>query len=292
MPTVKQKIILEDILAHASLLNTQHDEYVAQFVTRANEELYVLLAEMMAVCEEIWDSGCEEYILKSMRKKLKEDWNIKTQKNTGTTSVVVRYITHGSRQVVHNYASVLNTAKLEGITADGLVQYIKDKGSIDAIRKKLKNAEEKKIVEVREKQVRKSLADLLQATKNLGKVSFNNGAKKLEAYCCDVQFSLLLSVSDGNGERIVASIYPSSTILQECLALYKVSCKAAALDDGTGNFEAFCKEFGLNMDVVHRWMRDNQIADRNEANEILRAIYSDGVERLAANDGLAVTLQA
>jgi hypothetical protein len=62
MPTVKQKIILEDILAHASLLNTQHDEYVAQFVTRANEELYALLAEMMAVCEEIWNSGCEDYI--------------------------------------------------------------------------------------------------------------------------------------------------------------------------------------------------------------------------------------
>ena len=27
MPSVKQKIILEDILAHASLLNTQHDEW-------------------------------------------------------------------------------------------------------------------------------------------------------------------------------------------------------------------------------------------------------------------------
>ena len=193
---------------------------------------------------------------------------------------------------MHNYASVLNVAKQEGITADGLVQFIKDKGSIDATRKKLINAKEKKIVEVREKQVRKSLADLLQYTKNLGTVSLNNGVKKLEAYCCDVQFSITLSVSDNTGERVVASIYPSSTILQECLALYKVSCKAAALDDGTGKFEAFCKEFGLNMDVVHRWMRDNQIADRNEANTILGAIYSEGEERLAVNDGMVATLQA
>lgn len=194
MATAKQKALLEDIFAQANKLNAEHETYVAQFVTRANDELYKLLADMMQVCEHIWDSNCEDYLHKCMRKELKEKWNIKTQKNTSTTALVVRYITRGNRQIVYNYAKVIDTAKAAGETSASLEQYIKNKGSIDAVRKKVVDVEHKKQIEEKAKAIEGRIIDFLRTKKNIGSIHLNNGEKSYRAGCCDVEFSVTLSM--------------------------------------------------------------------------------------------------
>ena len=68
MASTKQKALLADVIKQADALCTRHDLYVEQFVTRANDELYAMLSDMMSVREDIVASGCEEFLVKSLRK--------------------------------------------------------------------------------------------------------------------------------------------------------------------------------------------------------------------------------
>ncbi len=278
MATAKQKALMGNILSQANKINAEHDVYVAQFVTRANEELYALLANMMRVCEEIWVSDCEEYLHKQIRKEMKDKWGIKTQKNTSTTSLVIRYVTRGNRQLVHNYAKVINAAREDGVNSDNLVQYIKLKGSIDAVRKKVVDIEQKKLEENKTNAQNGRVAALLSRSKNIGKIELNNGQKAYKAGCSDIEFSVTLSTWVDGEERAVASIYPSYAIIKFCLELYRLTCEIAALDDGTNKFYAACKEHGLNMDIIHRWMKDNCIEGQADALEMARYFNNDDYE--------------
>jgi hypothetical protein len=294
MASVKNKAVLADVIAEADALCARHDQYVEQFVTRANDELYAMLSDMMRVQEHIVASDCEEYIIKSLRRTLRERWDIKTQKNTSVTALVVRYITRGNRQLVHNYARTIDTAIAAGITSATLVDYIKQQGSIDALRKKTVDKARQQQQTQRAQIMQQNLARYLIDNKRVGKIEFANGTSKLAAGAADCKFSVNLSTFIDGEERVVASIYPCSFIVDYCLGLYKLACEAAAMDDGSGKFYEFCKANSLNMDVVHRWMRDNNIASRGDAENLVRAIYGQEPEQApasetAANEAYALT---
>ncbi len=287
MASTKQKTILADVIAQADVLSTRHDLYVEQFVTRANDELYAMLSDMMRVREQIVASDCEEYLVKSLRRTLRERWNIKTQKNTSITALVVRFITRGNRQLAHNYARTIDTAIAAGVTSAKLVDYIKQQGSIDALRKKTVDKARQQQQTQRAQIMQQNLARYLTDNKRVGKIEFANGTSKLAAGAADCKFSVNLSTFVDGEERIVASIYPSSIILDYCLNLYKLSCEAAAMDDGSGKFDEFCRKYSLNMDIVHRWMRDNNIASPADAENLARAIYGHVSEQAAASETAA-----
>ena len=289
MATVKQKAVLSAVVTQATLVSERHDVYVEQFVTRANEELYVMLADMMRVCEDIWASNCEEYIVKNLRNILRDKWDIKTQKNTSTTALVVRYITRGTRQLVHNYAKVIDNAKEAGITSTGLAEHIKSKGGIDAVRKKVVDAEQNRKVAEQAKDIMKNIDKHLTYNKRIGSLNLSNKSNGVTASCYDVMFNICLTTFVDGEERVVATIYPSSTIVDNCMGLYKLACEAAAMDDGTGKFANFCKEHGLNMDVIHRWMRDNNMEKRIDAENELRHIYGIAEPQEAANEVYEMT---
>jgi hypothetical protein len=289
MATAKQKAVLSAVVSQATLVSQRHDVYVEQFVTRANEELYVMLADMMQVCEDIWASNCEEYLVKNIRKELRDKWDIKTQKNTSTTALVVRYITRGTRQLVHNYAKVIDNAKEAGVNATQLAEYIKSRGGIDEARKKMVSAETKRELSLRAKTIQANTTKHLTNNKRIGSLNLSNKSNGITAGCYDVRFTVSLSTYVDGEERVVATIYPSSTIVEDCLSLYKLSCEAAAMDDGTGKFANFCKEYGLNMDVIHRWMRDNNMEKRIDAENELRQIYGIAAAQEAANEVYELT---
>jgi hypothetical protein len=287
MASTKQKAVLADVLSQVDTLSTRHDLYVEQFVTRANNELYAMLSDMMRVREDIAASGCEEYLVKSLRKSLRERWDIKTQKNTSVTALVVRFITRGNRQLVHNYAGVIDRAAAEGITSEKLVDYIRQQGSIDALRKKTADNEKRKQQTQQARIMQKNLTRYLTTNKRIGKIEFDNASGGIHAGAVDCKFSVNLSTFIDGQERVVASIYPCSFVVDYCLGLYKLACEAAAMDDGSGKFYEFCKANSLNMDVVHRWMRDNNIASPADAENLVRAIYGQVSEQAAASETAA-----
>lgn len=213
MASTKQKAVLADVLAQVDTLNTRHDLYVEQFVTRANDELYAMLADIMRVREDIAASGCEEYLVKSLRKSLRERWDIKTQKNTSVTALVVRYITRGNRQLVHNDAGVIDRATAAGVTSDKLVDYIRQQGSIDAIRKKTADTEQRKQQSQHAKLMQSGLAGYLVANKRIGTIGYTAGSRKISALAADCEFNVSLSTYIDGKEQVVASIYPCAFIV-------------------------------------------------------------------------------
>lgn len=294
MASTKQKALLADVITQADVLSTRHDQYVEQFVSRANDELYAMLSDMMRVREHIVASDCEEYLVKSLRRTLRERWDIKTQKNTSVTALVVRYITRGNRQLVHNYARTIDTAIAAGVTSATLVDYIKQQGSIDALRKKTVDKARRQQQTQQARTMQQNLARYLTNNKRVGAVEFDNASGGIFAGAVDCKFSVNLSTFIDGEERVVASIYPCSFIVDYCLNLYKLACEAAATDDGSGKFYQFCKANSLNMDLVHRWMRDNNIASRADAKNLVRAIYGHEPEQTpaietAANEAYALT---
>ena len=90
--------ITQAIITHADLLAERHASYVSEFVTRANSELYAILAEILTLHEQVEASKQRDKLIKKMRTRLKDQHKIKTQANTTTTALVTKYVTRASRK--------------------------------------------------------------------------------------------------------------------------------------------------------------------------------------------------
>ena len=142
---------------------------------------------------------------------------------------------------------------------------------------------------VQARNMQENLAGYLVANKRIGTIDFAHASGGILAGAVDCKFNVSLTAWIGDEERVVASIYPCSFIVDYCLGLYKLACEAAAMDDGSGKFYEFCKANSLNMDIVHRWMRDNNIASPADAKNLARAIYGHEPEQAPANEAYALT---
>jgi hypothetical protein len=275
MKTKQTKIdINHTIITHADLLAQRHASYVSEFVTRANSELYAILAEILKLHEMITTSAKKERLVKQMRRLLKDNYNIKTQTNTTTTSLVVKYVTRASRKTAHVYGKVLDIAIGDGITSDGLVDYIKDKGGIDKVRKAVVSAEtarqqqqEQTALETALKQHLANLAEPIATLKLPDKpFSIFPGALDVAFYHLLCEFNLKT-----NQYEIVAVMYPNCKLESQSMDNYLFMLGVAASSD-TNQFYHLCKQFGLNMDLIHRWMKANNIADAAYARLIAKSL--------------------
>ena len=115
-------------------LAIKHEHYVEKYVTKANEDLYALLGEILAFAEDVLANKNQDKIVKEMRNELSNSYNIKTQRNSTPLTVIVRYVTRTSRKNALIYSQVLNKAIASNITSAQLPSYIKTKGGINKIR--------------------------------------------------------------------------------------------------------------------------------------------------------------
>ena len=123
-------------LTQGECLAIKHENYVTHYVTRANGELYLLLAEIMELAECIFATKNVTQIVKEMRKELKYTHNIKTQRNSSELSIIVRFVTRTSRKNALIYSQVLAKAISLNVTSAELAEYIEDNGGINKIREK------------------------------------------------------------------------------------------------------------------------------------------------------------
>ncbi len=261
------------IITHADLLAQRHQDYVSEFVTRANSELYAILAEILKLHEMITACAKSERVVKQMRRSLKDNFNIKTQANTKTTALVVKYVTRASRKTAHVYGKVLDIAIADGITSEGLVDYIKGKGGIDKVRKAVVSAEiarehaqQQKILETA---LNKHLANSAQPIATLQLAD----SKAMFPCAKDVAFHQVLCHFNTESKQyeVVAVLYPNSTFENQAMDEYLFMLGVAASSD-TNEFYDLCKQHGLNMDLIHRWMKANNIASAESARAFAKAL--------------------
>lgn len=274
MAKKNQVVSINNTIATADTLAEQHVAYTEQYVTRANTELYKILSGIMALSVEIQSSNLREKIIKQMRETLRDKYIVKTQANSKLSSIVVKYVIRTGRKTAHVYGRVIQTAIDAGITADQLPAYITENGGVDAIRKKGVDAEAQKQAKQFNDAASDALAYELAENHNLATLQSTNGKRISYSGADDVRFTYLMCVNGplGGELKVVAALYPSSKIEQEALALFHIICNAVAyLDDGI-KFEQFCTEHGLNMRMVQRFMRDNDITNAAMARELLLTV--------------------
>jgi hypothetical protein len=112
----------------------------------------------------------------------------------------------------------------------------------------------------------------LENKSKIGAVTFQTSTTLPHA--CDVKFThVLCQFNTQTGQHEIISImYPSSTLETMAMDQYLLMLCVAASSDHDQNFYAMCKENGLNMDLVHRWMRANSIASAADARQVLQQL--------------------
>jgi len=157
------------------------------------------------------------------------------------------------------------------ITPEQLPDFIRDRGGIEEIRLSVVSAEEKKAESDRWANARDALTGLLYKREPIGKVVLNNDVRL--PYASDVAFSYLICNKNlMTGEiDVLGALYPSSDI--ETRALEQFSITSLVMQhNGTNKFYEMCKQFGLNQDMVHNWMKSNGFSDDVIAKDFTRTL--------------------
>jgi hypothetical protein len=260
--------VTQSIIAQADSLAERHATYVTDFVTRANTELYAILAEILKLHEQVEGSKQRDKLIKQMRERLKSTHNIKTQANTKTTALVTKYVTRASRKTAHVYSRVLEVAIANGIGSADLVEFIKLKGGIDKVRMSVASAEavtqHNALIKHYQQQLRGQLAQKLA----IGNLDLSSISYTLPS-ACDVDFQHLLCRYNHvtKAHEIVGIMYPSSALETQAMSEYLTMLDVACHSDQSSFYER-CKQHGLNMDILLRWMGANGIKDAASARAI------------------------
>lgn len=276
MKTKTTKIdINQAIITHAESLAQRHASYVNEFVTRANTELYEILAEIHKLYEQVDGSKQRDKLVKKIRQCLKSSHNIKTQVNTKTTTLVVKLVTRANRKTSHVYSRVLEVAIAAGVKSDGLVEFIKLKGGIDKVRMAVDCAETVAQANATAKHLRQQLRSELNNIQGIGKADFSAISHTLP-HACDVDFEHLLCRfnNETKAYEIVAIMYPNSTFETLAMDGYLTALDVACVSD-KNQFYDKCKSSGLNMDILLRWMAANNIESADAARHIARGLCAN-----------------
>jgi hypothetical protein len=265
---------ISKIINTADALAERHAVYTEQFVTRANEELYKLLSDMLALTVEIQASPLCADIVKQMRNDLRSKYQIRTQSNSPVASIVVRYVSRTGRKMAHVYGRVIQIAVDSEISAEKLPQFIRDNGGIESIRKKAATAAENESSRARFEKTRNKLVAAIDPRNlpSLGTVQFADGRKVLNSNGRTEYRLLLCKSGDGlDVPQIVGVLAPNKEIEDTALRDYIICCGIASMSE-TESFYSLCKEVGYDMDDVLRWAKENGMPTATEAGERCKKI--------------------
>ena len=124
----------KDVLNSGNVLNERHMEYVELYVHRAHRELYHLLADIMRYANIVIAMKERESVIATMRKELKDRYQIKTTTKTGDLGVVLRFVLRGAhRKTIFTYKRVIQHALDIDVDAENLVDYLETNGGIEKL---------------------------------------------------------------------------------------------------------------------------------------------------------------
>jgi hypothetical protein len=155
-----------------------------------------------------------------------------------------------------------------GISEADLPTYITANGGVDKCGKVITSSDAKREHTEYHKKLRAAATYQLSTQQALGKVTFNSQVMPTLPAAADVSFIHgLIRRNHLTGElELVSTLYPSSEIEEKALYLQLLCCRAAATRKHNDMY-SFCKENGLNVDIMHRWMASNNIANAEIARQ-------------------------
>ncbi len=268
--------IATKVIGYIDRLAEQQAE-VTEYNERSNEALYKMLGKVKQVCEYV--NACEDPadIVKKMRKMLKADRSIKTQANSSIASIIIKCLVPTSRKTQCVYASVIKAAEANGITGEGLAEYIRANKGIENLRKihagvttKAAKSLDAEIANASQRLLR-MLCDT-SSKQRLGVVKLE-GVKSVSMLHdrCELTH-LMCKENKVTGElEIVAVAYPTLQLQKLVLDNYVAAMQVAAVQK-TNEFYAECKRIGADMDTVNTWREANGIQSGSQAIALLASI--------------------
>ena len=133
--------MINQVLSEGDLLAQQQADFYENYIVKANDVLYGLLADLMRYSDQVLGSNDKLEILSQMRSTLSKKYQIKVQKNTSELTIIVKYVVRTNRKNAHVYARVLDMAYRQDVMADELEDFIRKNGGIDRIRESNVNLE-------------------------------------------------------------------------------------------------------------------------------------------------------
>jgi hypothetical protein len=125
-----------DVIGNGQELHTEYKQYETQFVHRAHEELYSLLAKIMEYVQGVLNRTDCEAAISAVRKQLKDEHNIKTTSKTGNIGVLLRLVLlDAHKKTLFTYKRTIQLAIDAGIQAADLADFIKRSNGIDQLSK-------------------------------------------------------------------------------------------------------------------------------------------------------------
>jgi len=271
MKNTTDKFALNEIVAAADGVALRHGEYVNNFITRANEELYEILADILRIYEQVIEHRYKDKLIKQLKVKLKNIHGLKVQSNTKLTTLLTKYVTRASRKTAHVYSAVLEIAISNGVTSNNLIEFIKLKGGINRVRMKVRDEEERRVLKSQINNYQLNLKKQLERRNAICSVDLSS-IKDLPV-SCDVDFHHLLCKFNHqtNKHEVVAVMYPSSALEKQAMHEYLIMLDVAFRSDAN-DFYKLCKERGLNMDILHRWMSANKLDGADSAKSLVASL--------------------
>ena len=129
-----EKIVIEQVLCEGNVLADKQADFNENYIVKANDILYNLLADIMAFADMVMVSPHKLSILSKMRMVLSKEYKIKTQRNSPDILILVKYVVRTNRKNAHVYARVLELAYKSDVMPEELPEFIRQHGGIDRIR--------------------------------------------------------------------------------------------------------------------------------------------------------------
>ncbi len=124
----------KSLITQAMDLAKAHEAFNTQYVIGGRKALYEMIANIMRFTAAVNASTERDALISSIRRELQNQYNIKTQANSSTTAILVKYITRADRKTTHVYARAIDTAIASNIKADNFAEFAETEGGIEHIR--------------------------------------------------------------------------------------------------------------------------------------------------------------
>ena len=260
------KKLVESIITDADVLAKRHEDFVDLYVTRANEELYQLLSEILAICLKVQADSAKDDIIKIMRKNLRENYNVKTQVNSRLSTIIVRYVIRSNRKTALIYGRIIDIAIAGGITPEALPDCIEKAGGIEAMRKSVVDAETVRQEKFLNTRLNTVFVEYLRRKSPIGEIALFNNSPLIST--SDVEFTYLICRNNPETKslEVVSSIYPCAAIESKALDLFMLN-SIAMKKYGTNEFGRFCLDNTLNQDIMLNWMTNNGFSNDEEVSK-------------------------
>ena len=155
--------VSKTLIAQADDLAMEHERFHTNYVIAGRMALYALLGKIYELVLKVESSVDCEFFVDQMRNSLKSKHSIRTQENSSTAAIVVRYVTRADRKTAHVYARAIESARQNGIASSNFVSYVEQAGGVERIRS---NAVVTPESEFTEKLSEDELEDMLELTRD------------------------------------------------------------------------------------------------------------------------------